>query len=200
MGDSLTRVSPTSIPEPDEELKLELTKRGVKFGKIDPDGKSIRKMINVELPKNWGILTEWDRGDIWRGYLIDDKGSCAAYMSWVSKQYEQYCEISSTDEKVDLNKLIYKDGWYSLKNTEKIEKLYDLANSYYRTYIGGYPQKDLDAMYDKLVKFKKDNDIDELKLKRFVQNQSNEGLQGLGKALLNQNNIYVYEKKIPFIK
>ena len=68
MGAGLTRVSPTRLPKPSAELKTVLEERGVKMGDV------VEQMMRVILPSGWGLYCNWDRGDIWRGYLLDDKG------------------------------------------------------------------------------------------------------------------------------
>ncbi len=80
MGNGLTRVSPTNIPQvTDEKLRKSLKDQGLKMEPVH------QQMMRVTLPDSWGIYCEWDRRDIWRGFLIDQLCTQAAHINWMSK-------------------------------------------------------------------------------------------------------------------
>ena len=156
MGNTLPSLSSTCLPFPQNEETLKgLTKNGV----IYIPGEGI--MRGVKLPANWGIYRSHNRGDKFNGYLINDKGEKVANIYWRRKgkegnENEANISLASNDKRLNLNVVMFKDGWYSY-STIKQKEYCNLANKYLIAQHTGETQNKLDDMYQVIQEYLQKN-------------------------------------------
>lgn len=148
MGVGLSRVSSSCLPQPSPGLKSVLEERGVKMGEVQ------EQMMRVELPSGWGLYCVHDRGDIWSGFLLDDKGTQVGNISWMSKgsydnQASMHSVAPSHAKTLDLTRFSLKNGFFVSEPCDE-EAFVNKLNSYYEAQFRGAYQRELDSTYASL--------------------------------------------------
>ena len=153
MGNGLARISPNQLPTPvDDDLRTFLIAQGVIFHEMIDSC-----MSKVNIPERWGIFCDFDRGDIWTGYLLNGEGQQMASINWMSKgSYDNEANMHLIiDQSKTINPLMteFSNGVYTLcKNTES--KFVNELNMYYEQQHRGKSQKQLDEIYDGIIVMK----------------------------------------------
>ena len=82
MGNQLEKPSINCLPK---EINGDNYKEFVTNIKYIKPLSSREIMWSVKVPDNWSIICYDDRGDIWKGYLLDEKQKQICSIRWISK-------------------------------------------------------------------------------------------------------------------
>jgi hypothetical protein len=127
----LPNVSPTCLPYPNDEDTFSYMKQ---YNIIFPENKSCI-MCEVKLPEGWGLLCIYDLDDIWRGYLLNEKGTQQTYI-FRSSNIASMKKINHS-KSLKLNEMEFKNGWWTKKPTV-LETYCNLLIDYYNNEDGDY--------------------------------------------------------------
>lgn len=151
-------ISSKCLPFPNDNVYQVLKGLGVQFKN------TIGKMIEVELPKGWGIVQNVcleeerkinDGFKMWNGYLINEKHRAVAFMYWFNSEIMSCSTIELVNEikELDMNYMTYDErGFYDIKDYEGYKKLYERIKIYYNAYANQFSQTILDLMYNEIKK------------------------------------------------
>lgn len=182
MGNGLASVSSTSIPTPCDDFKPFLEELGFEFGECIGENK---QMINVKFPEGYGLYEEFDRGDMWNGYICNTGGQCIAYINWMSKgAYDNTASISKLNKVLDLSNHTFNNrGFFVAKRTNDHEYV-DMLNDYYEAQYRGEYQSALDEMYDNIKNFEgKHSDIALREFEKLDEQSRTDGSYERGAAM-----------------
>ena len=176
-------VSPRCIPKPSEEDRKLLESRGVVFGE------EIKlRMMNVQIPEDWGLIAQTSMGDIWNGYLIDKKGISVGWISWKSSEGGNF--TMSTKQKLDLSKVEFSEGWFKPRKSD-IDILHVMISDLHSRQKGRFIDESK-KIKKNIENFKKEKNLTDVK----IVDQTD---KGSFETMLNQRNVNI-APKIPWVK